>query len=343
MKFDKRPVNIGVVSLCAVLSLAAVVLFYNSCGEAEFGDLPSTAEGPEPAQPVQPAQPAQPERPLRTQGSSGDQQSHNNKVDIIFVVDNSSSMRDKQPHLAENLRGFIDLIDNLDYRISVTTTQLLSRPLERPILPLVRMRDGGSYFITHGHPQPEQTLQGAIGGIGVQDTVDTRYHLNMDTYQRLFIRRSARGRIREHSAETIAQQAQYECGIWKAYSLLVGRDSAAGRVLHYWSPTARRIVTYPFLRPSADLIIIVLTDEKAACVPKLITVEGFLQGVSVVNTAIGEPNKKIVWHSMLDADPVNQVGYKDLSTATGGVVGRIDLPYAPQLRNRLRGEGGTSP
>lgn len=48
---------------------------------------------------------------------------HNNpKVDILFVVDNSGSMREEQAKIAEAFSGFIAQIAHMDWRIAITTT-----------------------------------------------------------------------------------------------------------------------------------------------------------------------------------------------------------------------------
>ena len=52
------------------------------------------------------------------------------KMDILFVVDDSLSMREEQTNLADNFPGFIDILEQriggsgqpLDYRVAVTTT-----------------------------------------------------------------------------------------------------------------------------------------------------------------------------------------------------------------------------
>jgi hypothetical protein len=46
----------------------------------------------------------------------------NNKVDILFVVDNSRTMIDEQSKMATRLQGFLNSISSLDYRIAITTT-----------------------------------------------------------------------------------------------------------------------------------------------------------------------------------------------------------------------------
>jgi hypothetical protein len=44
------------------------------------------------------------------------------KVDILFVIDNSGSMRNKQEKLAPRLSTFVDSLGNIDWQIGITTT-----------------------------------------------------------------------------------------------------------------------------------------------------------------------------------------------------------------------------
>ena len=50
------------------------------------------------------------------------------KVDIIFVVDNSSSMHEEHTSLAKQFSSFLNEIKYLDYRIAVITTDISSSP-----------------------------------------------------------------------------------------------------------------------------------------------------------------------------------------------------------------------
>lgn len=45
-----------------------------------------------------------------------------NKVDILFVVDNSGSMAYEQQSMASRVRNFLDVVNGLDWQIAVTTT-----------------------------------------------------------------------------------------------------------------------------------------------------------------------------------------------------------------------------
>lgn len=50
----------------------------------------------------------------------------NGAVDILFVVDNSGSMREEQLEMKNRISGFISKIQNLDWQIAVTSTDALS-------------------------------------------------------------------------------------------------------------------------------------------------------------------------------------------------------------------------
>lgn len=57
------------------------------------------------------------------------------QMDVLFVIDNSQSMRQEQQNLSDNIDGFVDSLrrfqkGNVDFRIGVTTTQF-------PILPIL--------------------------------------------------------------------------------------------------------------------------------------------------------------------------------------------------------------
>ena len=53
----------------------------------------------------------------------------NNKVDILFVIDNSGSMAYEQKSMASRVRNFLDVVKGLDWQIAVTTTDPVSNTL----------------------------------------------------------------------------------------------------------------------------------------------------------------------------------------------------------------------
>ena len=49
-------------------------------------------------------------------------------IDIIFAIDNSSSMHKEHKSLVQQLKPFLRKIQNIDYRIAVITTDISKSP-----------------------------------------------------------------------------------------------------------------------------------------------------------------------------------------------------------------------
>ena len=68
------------------------------------------------------------------------------KMDILFVVDNSGSMGQEQANLATNFPGFIGVLDDaeLDYRVGITTTGMdYEYTIDTPLGPIPGSETGG--------------------------------------------------------------------------------------------------------------------------------------------------------------------------------------------------------
>jgi hypothetical protein len=68
------------------------------------------------------------------------------KIDVLFVIDNSGSMGQEQTNLIANFPGFISVLDasGLDYRVAVTTTgRDYSYMMDTPIGPIPQNQTGG--------------------------------------------------------------------------------------------------------------------------------------------------------------------------------------------------------
>ena len=96
--------------LCSLLAVAA------ACGPSSSGDDGGDDDGgggggPDAPWPID-------------DGDGGTQADGCEKIDILFVVDNSGSMGQEQTNLATNFPQFLSVIDasGLDYRIAITTT-----------------------------------------------------------------------------------------------------------------------------------------------------------------------------------------------------------------------------
>lgn len=75
---------------------------------------------------------------------------YNNKVDILFVVDNSNSMKDHQAELSRNVPDLINRLNALkmDYHIAVTSTTM-STDADR--FPMTRQLLGSPKFLTNSN------------------------------------------------------------------------------------------------------------------------------------------------------------------------------------------------
>ena len=98
-------------------------------------------------------------------GGGGGEAKACNKIDLMFVVDNSGSMSEEQDNLAANFPEFISLLDGyttsdgeqLDYRVAVTTT---GRDFDLIVdAPPVNVPGGGTVDL----PPVHNTMQGDNG------------------------------------------------------------------------------------------------------------------------------------------------------------------------------------
>ena len=77
-------------------------------------------------------------------------------------------------------------------------------------------------------------------------------------------------------------------------------------------------------------MVVVLSDEQDGCLRQA-SIEALLASFTKLKKHQQGGNKKLVWNSMLSPDPRQHGGYKQLSQATGGRLGNLTQPYAPQL------------
>lgn len=111
------------MAMTAFLALVATSI---SCAPAKWMENPGAGTNggsgkPDPINPAPRPEPT-PTGPKAVERFEQDQ--HANKVDILIVNDNSSSMEEEQKKMSERFGSFVSAIKTIDYRIAMTTTDL---------------------------------------------------------------------------------------------------------------------------------------------------------------------------------------------------------------------------
>ena len=134
------------------------------------------------------------------------------QVDIVFVLDNSQSMRKERRNLSDKIDGFLDIISGLDYHIGLITTDVGQGGRGRGSLsPIVQ--NTNTYFIDPSVPleQARELLGQAFvrtgtGGSATEMGFSTMYNLltrdfnsrryKKNIYMKDFLRNGAKGLVR---------------------------------------------------------------------------------------------------------------------------------------------------
>jgi hypothetical protein len=103
------------------------------------------------------------------------------EMDIVFVIDNSGSMKEEQTNLATNFPKFIEVLDafrvdglELDYRVAVTTTGVAKTYFIPPIIPLPGLPptpvmitgESGAFQTGNGCNMPRAWLERTDSNVG---------------------------------------------------------------------------------------------------------------------------------------------------------------------------------
>lgn len=83
------------------------------------------------------------------------------KVDILFVIDNSASMRDEQLKLGERLSSFVENLSDVDWQIGITTTDTSDGPFGLKGS-LVQLHGTSGYILTKHTPNYEQVFANTV-------------------------------------------------------------------------------------------------------------------------------------------------------------------------------------
>ncbi len=237
-----------------------------------------------------------------------------NKIDILFVIDNSWSMRYEQGKLGDGFKNFIAQLKGLDWRIGITTTDgsKSNHYLDNenvtgdasPELVIANWRDGRLAY-----------LYGA--GLWATDKLGSKpkYHYltpNIKDVQKVFSKNIRRKEL----------DSEFEQGIYTTYRAIERAVANNGNVKE------NRILN-EFFRKDAALAVVVISDEDDSGSEARNKPENL---IAHVKRSFGEDKifqfHSIIAHTQSCIDGKGKAygyNYAKLSRLTGGIVGNICL------------------
>jgi hypothetical protein len=238
-----------------------------------------------------------------------------NKVDILLVDDNSGSMADRQKSLAEKFPQFISLLDNLDWQLAITTTDVCD-PASTDSL----CTDNGIVLKDAARGR----FLNPLGSAQVYgDNIMKRGGANVaDVFAKTVQRADAGGHYEQGSGD--------ERGVYAANLVVDAKDSFAAALF----------------RPNSNFAIIILSDEDERSVGgqtnnnqkrDLESYDLPETLIKKVSTAFNK-TKSLLVNSIIVTPTDNNCSshtgtiYNDLSLLTGGYIGSIcNVPYDDSL------------
>ena len=284
-------------------------------------------------------------------------------IDILFVIDTSSSMNNERTNLATKIDGFINQIDNMDWQIAATSANVDDN--------FEYARGGLTNFNTYfihsvsmnidldGQSSTLSRTEGSFVGEGVKvgDTIKLSGYTDRDNNVKIEVtgvsalevtfsapsgmsdesgssrtgyRNYRAMRILDSNMDLSVSQDLFGARIDGNTGFPVGGDFEEAGIQAAYMAIQKCVAGEDphtrFFRDGAHLAIVVLSDEQAQ---GAYSPQKFLQ---FVNSSF--PNKTIAWHSI-----VNNSGtrYKKLSNLTNGIVGNVSASnYTNQLTNMGR-------
>lgn len=115
-----------------ILLTLSVVMMFQNCSPADFDFEPKNPVIVDPfgddPQPLDPDDPSDPSDPLDPDDPTVQTQTfslplvNQRKLDVLFVIDNSDSMEERQANLASRIQGFMNHLRGIDYQIGFIST-----------------------------------------------------------------------------------------------------------------------------------------------------------------------------------------------------------------------------
>ncbi|CAN5403990.1 hypothetical protein BH10BDE1_BH10BDE1_30420 [soil metagenome] len=274
-------------------------------------------------------------------------------VDILIVNDNSGSMSAEQNKMATAFAGFLSSINNLDYRIAMTTTDVSD----------LRQRVGTLSNLGYNPPGPYNAYGALQDGKLIEFTSGLTYlERSNANKENLFNTTVKRAETAECEASLARHDSPSHCPAGDERPI-----AAMGLTIKNYLST--------FARPTAHLAVIVLSDEDERSVSKYNPCSGYgsadaancqaiksaypFESADEPQTVVNNfrslyPNKTMSIHSIIVKpgdigcrnaqtgqipSPQPVLGFEGyamakLSSMTGGIVGNIcESNYTSQLQN----------
>ena len=171
------------------------------------------------------------------------------EVDIIFVVDNSSSMSREHKSLAQQMNDFLNDVKNLDYRIAIITTDISSSP-ENGVRgapyqdgQFLEIGNSGSYFLEQGE-LGKQPLQEAE-----EDFVNT-----LVREETLLCDQKKKGKESD-------KEYFWETGTYRNKGGASSCPSSDERAIYALNLAVENTQQKSFFRRDAHLMVVIISDE----------------------------------------------------------------------------------
>ena len=229
------------------------------------------------------------------------------KIDVLWVIDNSGSMADKQQELSTGLSRFMELFNRglVDYRIAVTTTDVFNDQgnfVGTPAIITPKLGDPVAAF--------QKNVKVGTGGKGLEQGLEAA-RLAIDRQMKL-------------AAEVLAKRKTCRTGC------------RAGATAQKCSDDCDVKFNPEFMRPDAHLYLVFVSDEEDHSFGEVRYFQRFFESAQGVGNEGAVNVSAICGDAPQSACKNAEAGkrYVDLAISTGGLFGSIcDTTFDKHLEN----------
>lgn len=163
----------------------------------------------------------------------------NKKLDLLIVIDNSSSMLPEHPQMAEKLKGILNKLKSVDYRVAVTTT------------------DARAHFAS-GLFSPRTPMPLGFGGKALNFNGQTFISASTVDAEKILL--ASLDRSLEAACGTADDSADYWENPILAPEVCSSSEEEPTKVIYQFL-RQKNTVNLGFLRPDASFVALIITDE----------------------------------------------------------------------------------